>query len=62
MQLNKNTTLLTGATCGIGLELLRQFYRLGNNVIATSSSEKKLADLKNRFTNISTIVCDLSDA
>lgn len=61
MQLNKNTILLTGATSGIGLELLRQFYGLRNNVIATSSSEKKLTDLKDRFLNISTIACDLSD-
>jgi uncharacterized oxidoreductase len=62
MQLSNNTILLTGGTSGIGLELLRQLYQLGNRMIVTSSNEKNLATIKNQFPNITTIVCNLSDS
>ncbi|MBM4124499.1 MAG: SDR family oxidoreductase [Nitrospira sp.] len=38
--------LVTGGTSGIGLGIARGFARLGARVIATGSSEKKLAALK----------------
>jgi len=61
MQLINNSILLTGGTSGIGFEFLRQLYALGNNMIVTSSNEKNLANVRDQFPNISTIVCDLAD-
>ena len=61
MQIKNNTILLTGGTSGIGFELLRQFYKLDNKIIVTSSNEKNLANVKNQFPNITTIVCNLAD-
>jgi short-subunit dehydrogenase involved in D-alanine esterification of teichoic acids len=61
MQVSNNTVLLTGGTSGIGFELLRQLYQLNNRMIVTSSNEKHLANIKKQFTDITTVVCDLSD-
>jgi uncharacterized oxidoreductase len=61
MQTNKNAILITGGTSGIGLELVRQFYDLKNQLIVTSSSQANLIKLKMKFPAISTIVCDLGD-
>jgi len=61
MQVSNNTVLLTGGTSGIGFELLRQLYQLNNRMIVTSDSERNLANIKNQFPDIITIVCDLSD-
>lgn len=61
MQLNNNTILLTGGTSGIGLELLRKFYELGNKLIVTSSNPEKLNMLHKEFPRVSTVVCDLGD-
>jgi len=62
MKLNNNTILLTGGTSGIGFGLLRRFYQLDNKIIVTSSNEKNLAGVKSQFSNIATIVCDLSNS
>jgi uncharacterized oxidoreductase len=61
MQLNNNTILITGGTSGIGLELVKRFYELGNQIIVTSSNQINLDNLKNQFPKISTIQCDLGD-
>jgi len=62
MQLSNNTILLTGGTSGIGLELLKQFYEKRNKLIVTSSNEANLKNLKSKFPDIITIVCDLGDS
>lgn len=62
MQLNNNTILLTGGTSGIGLELLRKFYELGNKLIVTSSNPENLNKLHTEFPKVSTVVCDLGDS
>lgn len=41
---------------------MRQFYQLDNKIIVTSSNEKNLAGVKSQFSNIATIVCDLSNS
>ena len=61
MELSNNTILLTGGTSGIGLELLRQFYNLGNKIIVASSSPDKLNNLHRHYPGVSTVVCDLGD-
>ena len=39
---NNNIILITGGTSGIGLELVRQFYKLENKIIVTSSNKNNL--------------------
>ena len=53
--------LITGATGGIGMYLVKKFLSLDGNVIATGTNEKKLENLKNEFPNINTIQFDLSN-
>lgn len=61
MQPSGNVMLITGGTAGIGLELVKQFYELGNKIIVVSGNPDNLEQLKTNFPYISTIVCDLSD-
>ena len=53
--------LITGATGGIGMYLVKKFLSLDGNVIATGTNEKKLENLKNEFPNINVIQFDLSN-
>ncbi|HMP93311.1 MAG TPA: SDR family NAD(P)-dependent oxidoreductase [Phnomibacter sp.] len=62
MQTNNNVILITGGTSGIGLELVRQFYSLGNKLIVISGNQDKLHQLKIRFPDISTFTCDLGNS
>ena len=62
MRSDNNTILLTGGTSGIGLELLRQFYKLGNRIIVASRNSENLNKLHSEFPSVSTVVCDLSDS
>ena len=61
MLTNNNVILITGGTSGIGLELVRQFYKLENKIIVTSSNKNNLVKLKIQFPKIEIIVCDLGD-
>jgi short-subunit dehydrogenase involved in D-alanine esterification of teichoic acids len=62
MQANNNVILLTGGTSGIGLEMVKQFYELGNKLTVTSSNQSNLDSLKIEFPGIATLVCDLGDS
>lgn len=62
MKVSNNTILITGGTSGIGLELVRQFHGLGNQLIVTSGNHHNLNLLKNNFQDIETIICDLRDS
>jgi len=48
---NKNI-LITGATGGIGNELVRKFVSLGGNVLGTGTKTEKLDELKKKYPNI----------
>ncbi len=52
MNLKNKKVLITGATGGIGNELVKKFDELGASIIATGTKEEKLNILKNKFTNI----------
>jgi 3-oxoacyl-[acyl-carrier protein] reductase len=52
MNLKNKKVLITGATGGIGNSLVEKFNSLGSIIVATGTNEKKLEDLKNRFSNI----------
>ncbi len=48
---NKNI-LITGATGGIGNELVKKFVSLGGNVLASGTKAEKLDELKKKYSNI----------
>lgn len=61
------TTLITGASSGIGWELAKQFAQGGDDVILVARSENKLQELANRIhdsyrVNATVIAADLSKA
>jgi len=60
MDTKGNTILITGATRGIGLELLSKFYAEKNKIIAVARNDEGLEKLRTQFKNIDTIQCDLS--
>ena len=53
--------LVTGATGGIGREIVKKFISLGGDVLATGTNMEKLDLLKKDFQNINVIKFDISD-
>tara|TARA_B100000963_G_scaffold297755_1_gene269285 strand:+ start:535 stop:1266 length:732 start_codon:yes stop_codon:yes gene_type:complete len=54
MNLKNKKVLITGATGGIGNCLVKKFYDLGSNVIATGTNEQKLEKIKKDFSSVHT--------
>ncbi len=52
MNFKNKKVLITGATGGIGNCIVKKFYELEAKIVASGTNEKKLEDLKNKFTNI----------
>ena len=59
MNLKNKKVLITGSTGGIGGALVDKFNDLGANIIATGTNEKKLINLKQKYTKIETEVFKL---
>ena len=57
---NKNV-LITGATGGIGGELVKKFITLGANVLATGTKAEKLDIIKKQYPNIKVKRFDISE-
>ena len=57
---NKNV-LITGATGGIGGELVKKFITLGANVLATGTKAEKLDTIKKQYPNIKVKRFDISE-
>jgi 3-oxoacyl-[acyl-carrier protein] reductase len=57
---NKNV-LITGATGGIGGELVKKFFSLGANIIATGTKVEKLDQIKRKYSNIKILKFDISE-
>ena len=53
--------LITGASGGIGNELVKKFVSLGGNVMGTGTKTEKLDLLKKEFPNIKVKKFDVSD-
>ena len=53
--------LVTGATGGIGREIVKKFISLGGSVVATGTNIEKLDLLKKDFPNVNVIKFDISD-
>ena len=57
---NKNI-LITGATGGIGNELVKKFVFLGGNVLGTGTNSEKLDKIKKQYPNIKVKKFDISE-
>jgi len=53
--------LITGATGGIGNELIKKFLSLGGNVFGSGTKTEKLDELKKKYPNIKVKKFDISD-
>ena len=53
--------LITGATGGIGNQLVKKFISLGGNVLATGTKSEKLDVIKTQYQNIKVKKFDISD-
>ncbi len=62
MKIQGNTILITGGATGIGLALAEQFLREGNEVIVTGRRKEKLREAYQKFPQLHTRPCDLTDA
>lgn len=62
MKTTANTILITGGSAGIGLEMARQFVKLGNKVIITGRDEARLNKAVAELGNVTAIPFDVSDA
>ena len=60
MKLTANTILITGGSSGIGYELTKQFYQLGNKLIITGRNEDRLNKVKLEFPEIHVFRGDIS--
>ena len=53
--------LITGATGGIGNELVKKFTSLEGNILATGTKIEKLEDLKKKFPTVNILKFDISN-
>ena len=58
---NNKNILITGASGGIGSELVKKFVSLGGNVLGTGTKTEKLDEIKKKFPNIKVKKFDISD-
>jgi uncharacterized oxidoreductase len=61
MRIKGHTILITGGATGIGLALAEAFLRQENRVIICGRREEKLVRAKDKFPQLLTIKCDVSD-
>ncbi|WP_416443681.1 SDR family oxidoreductase [Leeuwenhoekiella sp. A16] len=61
MNLSNNKILITGGGSGIGLGLTERFYNENNTVIICGRRQEALQQVKSKFPNIITRVCDLAE-
>ena len=62
MKTNNNTILITGGATGIGLALAEVLLRNGNQVIICGRRQDRLLQVKEKYPQIHTRVCDVSNA
>ncbi len=60
MKLSGNTILITGGSSGIGLALVKTFYKLENKIIIVARNIDKLKEAKIQFPEIDIFQCDLT--
>lgn len=57
---NKNA-IITGATSGIGADILKLFIDLGAKCVASGTNEQKLAEISTIYSNVLAYKCDLKN-
>ncbi|MCO6147980.1 SDR family oxidoreductase [Flavobacterium sp. NRK1] len=62
MKTTGNTILITGGSAGIGLEMARQFTKLGNKVIITGRDKERLHKAAAELGNVTAIPFDVSNS
>lgn len=60
MRTTKNTILITGGASGIGLALVKEFYKLGNQLIVVERDIRKLHRLKMLCPDVEIFQCNIS--
>ena len=61
-QLKGKTILITGASSGIGADLVRHLNSLGVNLVISARSEEKLKNLQKEYPNVNQVIpADLTD-
>lgn len=60
MKMSGNTVLITGGGSGIGLALAERFLKANNQVVIVGRRAEKLKEVKEKFPEIHTKVCDVS--
>ena len=53
--------LITGATGGIGNEIVKKFVSLNGSVVATGTKTEKLDNIKKKFPNVKILKFDISE-
>ena len=53
--------LITGATGGIGGELIKKFFNLGANIVATGTKSEKLDIIKKKYINIKILKFNIAE-
>lgn len=61
MQLSGNTVLITGGGTGIGLAMAARFLKAGSRVIIVGRRAEKLNEAKEKYPDLITKTCDISD-
>ncbi|WML48040.1 SDR family NAD(P)-dependent oxidoreductase [Neobacillus sp. PS3-34] len=61
MNISGNTVLITGGASGIGLALAERFLNAGNEVIIVGRRKEKLDEAQQKFPQLHTRVCDVSN-
>jgi uncharacterized oxidoreductase len=60
MNMKDNTVLVTGGATGIGFALAERFLNAGNEVIICGRRQEKLQEVKEKYPQLHTYVCDVS--
>lgn len=61
IELHNKNAVITGATSGIGAEILKLFVSLGAKCVASGTNEQKLAEIGKTYTNVLAHKCDLKN-